>query len=212
MTKDSIRIWDEIHNSRQWGTCPEPIVARWAMRRWKGQLSQNAGPVPCLLEIGCGVGPHAAWLGENGFIVDAFDSSPNAIARAKAMQALHRSSTNVIFYVDTMPFDPVEMNKYDGVYDVCSIQHVDDIEGCVKAAHSVLKPGGHMLSIIATNMHSANMDGELAGATFHRLRIHEVRQLFEPVFSKVTIDTMSRTDHEIGDDEMVCHWIVQATK
>src|SRR5258705_12649916 len=78
--KTSIEKWDDLHRTVQWGTCPEPAVARWAMRRWGGRDKDAKGSVH-LIEVGCGVGAMAFWLADNGFLVDAVDASDEASKR-----------------------------------------------------------------------------------------------------------------------------------
>src|SRR5258706_4695826 len=98
--RTSIQMWDDLHRQVQWGTCPEPAVARWAMRRWGGRDKDAKGSVH-LLEVGCGVGAMSFWLANNGFLVDAIDASAEAIQRAEHLYS------NA--YTPPLPFLPMRL-------------------------------------------------------------------------------------------------------
>lgn len=204
---DDIELWDKIHAARQWGTCPEPAVARWAMRRWGGQLKDAMGQVR-LLEVGCGTGAMAFWLGEHGFLVDATDASPHAIERARHMNLLPHS---VRLHEAILPFGiAVKDGHYDGVLDVCCLQHVDNITGAIKDIARVLKPGGELLSIFASDRHTPFLLGdEMHGTTFHRFSMTEAYEVFGVgEFATIRMEQMWHTDNS----RMVSHWVIQATK
>jgi len=204
--KTSIEKWDDLHRQVQWGTCPEPAVARWAMRRWGGQVKDAMGSVR-LLEVGCGVGAQAIWLGNHGFLVDACDASPEAIGRANHFNVMHHS---VKFYPAALPglieygFVP---GAYDGVIDVCCLQHVDYFEKSIREIMALLRSGGQLLSIMACADHSPVMREELAGATFHRLIQGEVYEAFG-MFRGIKLESMTHTDNGAN----ISHWIIEATK
>lgn len=209
----SIDAWNEVHKNRQWGTCPEPAVARWAMRRWGGMDKDAKGQVS-LLEVGCGVGGMAFWLANNGFLVDAIDSSEHAIRRAGHLygsifpHSLHFWPMSIV----DLPPSYAEHSKdsFDGVVDVCCLQHVDDIDKALESIREVLKSGGCLFSIIACADHANGlMVGELAGATFRRLTAVELYRTFSTErWSKVKVESMSHTDN----GRNISHWIVEATK
>jgi 2-polyprenyl-3-methyl-5-hydroxy-6-metoxy-1,4-benzoquinol methylase len=176
------------------------------MRRWGGQVKNAMGSVR-LLEVGCGVGAQAVWLGNHGFLVNACDASREAIERAKQFNTMHHS---VKFYAAALPglvefgFNP---GTYDGVVDVCCLQHVDDFDASLAEIRTLLTTGGQLLSIIACADHSPVMREELAGATFLRLTQGEVHRRFMS-FSQVKVESMTHTD----DGANISHWIVVATK
>jgi len=206
----NIKIWDDLHRQSQWGTCPEPAVARWAMRRWGGQ-DKDAKGMPRILEVGCGTGAQAIWLGHHGFIVDACDASQEAIERAHL--AVDRAGINhsVRLYKAESPHligYGVAPGTYDGVVDVCCLQHVADIDNALKEIHELLKTGGQLLSIIASDEHSVDVKHGIEGATFHRLPLWEMYNHFTTLFSHINVETMSHTDN----GKNISHWIVQATK
>lgn len=202
---DSIQVWDNYHGTNQHGTCPEPSVARWAMRRWGGREKDAKGLIR-LLEVGCGTGAQAKWLGEHGFMVDAVDSSANTLRRANvgnplphAVRFYHISVLNLTFKDDW----------YDGVVDVCCLQHVDDLAAALKQIWRVLKPGGALFSIFASADHTDVMDGDFVGAAFHRLTLPQVHDVFGGVFAGgLKIETAIVTD----GDRHLSHWLIEATK
>ncbi len=205
-SKTSIEIWNELHRQVQWGTCPEPAVARWAMRRWGGKDKDAKGNVH-LLEVGCGVGAMAFWLANNGFLVDAMDASDEALKRAQHLYGYVYPHSLRFWSMDAEHFPAEWLSTFDGVVDVCCLQHVDDLGPVIMAVHDVLKPGGQLLSIMACADHSPVMRPELKGATFHRLTQVEVHRHFMR-FSAVKLESMTHTDNGAN----ISHWIIEATK
>lgn len=206
---NSVDAWNEVHKSRQWGTCPEPAVARWAMRRWGGRDKDAKGQVR-LLEVGCGTGAMAFWLANNGFLVDAIDASEAAIGRAERLNG-NILPHSLKFYTQQI----VDMREwmpgyYDGIIDVCCLQHVDQLAEAVDGVAHCLKPGGALFSMFASANHSPVMVGtELAGATLHRLTALEVYDVFDArLFSEVHVEQSMHTDK----GKCIAHWIVEAVK
>lgn len=209
MTTDT-EIWNDVHASTQWGTCPHPLVARWAMRRWGGE-SKNAFGRVRLLEVGCGMGTQARWLAEHGFQVDAMDASENVVARAREFNRPFHVYHNgaVTIRAGALPDDlaMVPEDYYDGTVDVCCLQHVDELEQSVREIARVVKPGGSLLSIFATHKHTSNV--RPAVGTFWRIDMREVQRLFGKFFiDRIRIDHASYTDR----DDLIDHWIIEATK
>lgn len=204
--KTSIQIWDDLHRSVQWGTCPEPAVARWAMRRWGGRDKDAKGNIH-LLEVGCGVGAMAFWLANNGFLVDAIDASEHAIERANHLygNVWPHSLHFIAGSIESVPM--FEHPPYDGVVDVCCLQHVDDLDAALREIRTLLRDGGELLSIIACADHDPVMRPELDGTTFRRLTQVELHRHFMQ-FSAVKLESMTHTDN----GKNISHWIVQATK
>lgn len=204
----SIEIWDQLHKSRQWGTCPEPAVARWSMRRWGGRDKDAKGQVR-LIEVGCGTGAMAFWLANNGFLVDAIDASEAAIRRAERLygnilpHSLHFEAKDIS---DLHAFE----RRYDGVVDVCCLQHVDDLSAAMTNCAALLRDGGALFSIFAGANHSPIMAGtDLAGTTLHRLTALEVYDVFDArLFSEVHVEQSMHTDK----GKCIAHWIVEAVK
>ena len=177
------------------------------MRRWTDDQRKDAMGRVRLLEVGCGVGVQAIWLGNHGFLVDACDASPEAIVHANRINDRYHS---VKFYPAALPglveygFVP---GTYDGAIDVCCLQHVDDLDAALAEVKALLRPGGQLFSIMACADHSPEMRGELTGATFHRSTQVEIHRHFM-MFSAVRLESMTHTDS--GDN--ISHWIIEATK
>ena len=97
-----------------------------------GLLPQGAS----ILELGCGVGNHAAEMLARGFVVRATDGSPEMAATA-ARRLNHP--------VEAMRFDELnERGAYDGVWASACLLHVprDELTGILARIHRALKPDG----------------------------------------------------------------------
>src|SRR5258706_2938022 len=204
--RTSIQMWDDLHRQVQWGTCPEPAVARWAMRRWGGRDKDAKGSVH-LLDVGCGVGAMAFWLANNGFLVDAVDASAEAIKRADHLYGNVYPHSLRFFAMEIADLGGWRPDKWNGIVDICCLQHVDDLDEALRRVMWLLEPGGQLLSIMACADHSPVMRDELKGATFHRLTQGEVHRHFMR-FSAVKLESTTHTDNGAN----ISHWIIEATK
>ncbi len=114
---------------------PEPV--------WREQLEKfAAGLTPgCrILDLGCGAGHDAHWLGLNGFDVQCIDGS-----EAMAREAKKRYGIDVRIHAIE---DLAARNEFDAVWASASIHHVDRqaIPSAVAAVANALRPGGQFYS------------------------------------------------------------------
>ncbi len=76
---------------------------RAADRMWSGNVNATlesevaAVPPTTALDLGCGEGADAIWLGQRGWLVTAVDVSPTALVRGAAQAALLRVAERVRF-------------------------------------------------------------------------------------------------------------------
>jgi ubiquinone/menaquinone biosynthesis C-methylase UbiE len=198
--------WEAVHQAKPWGTCPEPAVARFAMRRFGDRLQPGRGArLPHALDIGTGSGAQAVWLAQIGFVVDACDISESAIARAKAW-ADHVRLASIRFRradVRSLPFPDA---TYDAVIDVGCLQHVvDDRYKASMEIGRVLKPGGWLLSIHASLDHSVAAFGGLPASQASQ---GDMGTLFRPWCSDLIVDRSFYSD----SGWTIAHLIVQARR
>ncbi len=121
---DDLRVkWDRIHAESNW-PAPAKVLADFA------HLLPQRGKA---LEVACGLGANALFLGERGLSVEALDFSPVAITR------LRRKAQGLDLHArvcDVVSLDwPVE------AYDVIVVSRFLDRSLCPKI-QSALKPGG----------------------------------------------------------------------
>ncbi len=88
-----------------------------------------------VLDLGCGPGHAAERMQEAGFRVDAYDASPEMVARANARGVAARQAV----FSDPLPYAP-----YDGVWASFSLLHAPraDIAGHLAAIHAAMTAGG----------------------------------------------------------------------
>lgn len=111
-------------------------------------FSEYVSPGARVLEVGCGYGTNAAWLAQNGYIVDAIDLSPTAIEVANR-RFDHISKTRLHFLTvdfckETIPGD------YDAIFDkgvFHSFKTVRSHRQFAERVYRTLKPGGYWINI-----------------------------------------------------------------
>lgn len=96
-----------------------------------------------VLDVGCGVGTLALYLGSKGAKVDGIDISPRAIAIASDAAKSSGLAKNVKFKKELLKFS--KQGKYDLV--ICSevIEHIPNDENFLRDLISQLKPNGVLL-------------------------------------------------------------------
>jgi SAM-dependent methyltransferase len=186
-----------------WGTCPEPAMATFVMRRFglADRVQIN------ILDVGCGVGAQLFWLAEQGFGVRGIDISREAVER------LHgRARSGKRLYNAGAGLGDVALNaggfineNFDAAIDVCCLQHLDhdQVRKALAEIYRVLKPGGWLFSMTAGPMHDD------VGMYLRRESWFEINRLYELPGFRV---------HNVADQghsytgKTIMHWIVEAQK
>ena len=199
--------WEEIYKNRlgRWGTCAEPCVAQFIMRNFGGdEVDRTAVRV---LDVGCSVGAQSKWIFENGFTVDGIDVSKTAIDTAMGIFGDPGAGSRARFHVADVASIPFADNTFDAAVDVCCLQHVEDVNVALDQIKRVLKPGGKILSMIATPDHYKLTD-DLKSVPFRTMSFIEVMTAFGNRFENVVVDAWYHTDR----GKSVSHWVVKAEK
>lgn len=104
----------------------------------------NSGILPGgkALELGCGPGRNALYLTRQGYKVDAYDLSEQAIAWAKERAAEEKLEVN---FECKSAFELVPQEEYDLVYDSGCLHHLLPHQRIpyIQMIQSALKPGGY---------------------------------------------------------------------
>lgn len=119
---------------------PQPLLADWATRRRLTGGGRRA------VVIGCGLGGDAEFLAGLGFVTDAFDFAPTAIAAAR-----ERQPDSVVDYVvaDLLDLPADRLGAYDLVLESFTVQSLPRPlrPAVIAAVRSLLSPGGTLLVI-----------------------------------------------------------------
>lgn len=183
-----------------WGTCPEPAMATFIMRRFP---ARNA----VLLDIGCGIGAQSAWLAFEGFRVWGIDVAEDAIRRARARADHMNLRGSATFGFDNAATSlSFKRENLDAAVDVCTLQHLDhdQVRKALAEIYRVLKPGGWLFSMTAAPMHD-----DVGGHYLRREDWFGIHRLYElPGFTKITVTEQRHT----YTGRNIWHWIVEAQK
>jgi len=112
---------------------------------------------PRAFEYGTGTGPGACFLAARGFVVDAIDISPTAIALARRFAA-ERGLTISFAVGDIARLEPTDAT-YDLVVDNYCLQHLvpdDERRRALATVRGLLAPGGRF--VVGTVLHRAARD------------------------------------------------------
>jgi|SRR6202035_1480108 len=194
-----------------WGTCPEPAMATFVMRRLghvpiTGFSHQVRGSTR-ILDVGCGAGAQSIWLDAASFDVDGIDIAEAAIEEAKQNLRRYRPEVGDVFLeqgsAESLPYD---RPCFDAAIDVCTLQHLDhdQVRKALAEIYRVLKPGGWLFSMTAAPTHD-----DVGGHYLRRENWFGIHRLYElPGFvnMKISEQVHTYTGRNIG------HWIVEAQK
>jgi ubiquinone/menaquinone biosynthesis C-methylase UbiE len=199
-----------------WGTCPEPAMATFVMRRFGGVVRFQTVPLSAtrepsakikILDIGCGAGAQTLWLAAEGFEVTGIDTSHDAVRQArKRAHALGLNAPTATASIDEKNI--FSEGAFDAAVDVCALQHLDhdQVRKALAEIYRVLKPGGWLFSMTANNKH----DEAAFGGHFARCEDwFGVNRLYElPGFMVRSV----REQYHTYTGHAVAHWIVEAQK
>jgi SAM-dependent methyltransferase len=142
MTTERLQLeYDTWHGQMYSGnTLPDPLRLPWYNSAF-ADIKQNAHGK--LLEIGCGRGEFAVWLGEALPDIDitAVDFSSAAIGIAK--QYAYARGSKIQLTQDDALCMRIPDNYFDYVVSCECIEHVPQPQKMAQELYRVLKPGGH---------------------------------------------------------------------
>ncbi len=126
--------WEQIHQSRHWGSYPSEHMVRQVKAFMAVRDTADA------LDIGCGVGAHSWMMQREGMRVAAIDVAPTAIARLPAIAPGVSASVGDIMTAEY----PAE--SFDFILDNLSLTHVEWPP--IDRIKSWLKPNGWLVSAV----------------------------------------------------------------
>ena len=146
-----------------------------------------------MLEIGCGTGTNAIWLGQKGFTVRATDVSATAIGEAQ--RKARASQVDCTFLVENILEAPPTKETYGFIYDRAVFHIFDEEEDrkvFVKRVYDHLQPGGLWHCLIGST------DGPPRDSGPPRRSATEIVRVVEPHFEilELTSTTFDGDLHE----------------
>ena len=145
---------------------PDPSAIRSGYDRWAEVYDHELNPLIALeepvvrqalgdvsglsvLDLGCGTGRHALWLGAAGARVTAVDFSEGMLNEARRKPGA--SAVNFLVHDLHQPL-PFEAGAFDRVVSGLVLEHLSDLHFVFGEARRVLKPGG---CAVVSAMHPA---------------------------------------------------------
>ena len=197
--------WDELFESREWGKYPPEELIRFIARSFPNATERKD---KLILDLGCGTGACAWYLGREGFTAHAIDGSERAIEIARARLKHEGYQDRVTCHVGGMENLPFEPNTFDAVIDICATQAnpwVDCLR-IIEGVYRVLKPGGRYFGsffapgtsmpgapfISECGLYGKHDRGPLADAQTRLFSFQEMQDLFA-AFTDFSIDRHLRT-------------------
>ena len=159
------------------------------------ELTESEQVRPCkTIDMGCGAGNYAIYLGGVGFDVTGVDISPAAIALAEA-NAIEKDVACKFVAADVLGGLKEITETFEFAYDWSLLHHIfpENRKRYVETVHRLLVPGGKYLSVCFSEK-----DGSFGGTGKERRTPlgtvlyfsseYELRDLFEPYLDVVELE------------------------
>lgn len=156
ITKDSERVWDNVHTVPD-GWYPNEFIVRFLakyVRKRTGLTTYQVhrADITRILDVGCGHGAHLVMLAREGYQTYGIDLSPRAIAFAKSWLAHERLSADA--RIGSATELPWETGSLDAAIAHGVLDHMrwENAQETAQEVARVLKPSGlFYLSLVSTN-------------------------------------------------------------
>jgi SAM-dependent methyltransferase len=154
----------------------------WVYRDWFFELVPE--PSGRTLEIGCGEGRVARDLVARGHELVAVDASPTLIAAARGLDS---TGEYVVADAAALPFDD---ESFELAVAYNSLMDIDDMEGAIREASRVLRPGSRFCICVTHPVNDAGrFERDEPGAAFH-VDVYRSRRRYELTVTRYG-DTMT---------------------
>lgn len=214
-------IWEQVHQTREWGRYPPEELIRFVARHF--YAAPNRRDVR-ILELGCGAGANIWFLAREGFDAYGIDASETAIATAAAR--LREEAVTAQLRVGDIASLAVlyPSVRFDAVIDITCLQHnpLDTVQAVADQALAILKPKGWIFSmLVAAGSYGDGLGKEVEPGTFtdiregpargmglcHFFSLSDIRIVFER-FVELQIGHTSRSLD--GRLHAYTHWVLEA--
>jgi SAM-dependent methyltransferase len=202
--QDSFKAWEHVFQNQEWGKYPPEELIRFAAKKFY-KAPHKAGVR--ILDLGCGTGACTWYLSREGFSTFGIDGSTAAIRKAK--QRFTAEGLRGEFMIGDIASIPYLNESFDGIIDVCSIQHNQFYfaKKVVSDIYRVLKYGGVFFSMLASDGTWREPFEGKGYVRFYKLR--DVKELFRN-FEIISLERSERT--YCNRTKKIRHWIVGMEK
>ena len=181
--------WEVLSKDDEYWNTPDFMI-HYLSYRWKNQNFKD------FLDIGCGMGRHAIFMGENGFNVNAFDYSKYAVDIVK--DKAYEKHLNMKLCIGDMSSMPFESESMDCMIAINVLYNTDKegISRVLSEMNRVLRDNGEVYFNIMSDNNSLDSNQELFnGNRFYNFTDEDFEVLFKD-FSVVSVRNIS----EVGSD------------
>ena len=102
------------------------------------------------LDIGCGDGLHTMLIGEKVGHVVGIDVNPDFIRRAQSYGRKFQAKASTEFVAKPLEAIGFPDDKFDIIFSICVIEHIENYQEVLQECRRILKPGGKILFTVDT--------------------------------------------------------------
>lgn len=125
------------------------VIQRMRTRMWRSFVA-TFPEGSRLLDLGCGTGLDAVYLGTQGYAVLATDLSPNMVERTRSMVRASGLEQRVsVRLLGVQELDRLQGEQFDGVYSNLGVLNcAPDLQQTAQACAALLRPGGYAVTSV----------------------------------------------------------------
>ena len=103
-----------------------------------------------VLDIGCGDGLHTMLIGQKVGHVVGIDINESFIERAKSYGEKFQKNASTEYIAAPLETIGFPDNKFDIIFSICVIEHIENYKEVLKECRRILKPGGKIIFTVDT--------------------------------------------------------------
>lgn len=146
---DTQRAFDSVATAYDGPLGNNPLVQRLRARTLAA-VTRTVPPGTALLDLGCGTGLDAVWLGQRGYRVTAIDWSPQMVRQSR--ERAERAGLDGVVAVQHLgihQLGSLPADAFDGAYsDLGALNCVPDLAAAARSIAARLRPGGALIASV----------------------------------------------------------------
>ncbi len=164
----------------------------WQRIREVIEYLEARGPLPAVMDFGCGGGVMLPFLGGAAQRVVAVDLDLRPLQEMQ--RHLSFPQKIVVYHASRTPLDRLPEGSFDVILALDVLEHVEDLPGTLGELHRLLAPGGEIIVSGPTENLAYRLGRRLSGAeysgAYHVRTVYDIRRALEDLMPVTTLASL----------------------